>query len=245
MRWPNGDVYDGTWLNGSMHGLGSFSFANGSTYVGEFKWGLRHGQGKFTFANRAFEYDWSWHHSKHGEARKVGGGGGGGGGGGQGDATAAGDSAIRASLKAHANDCDPLHPEDALFASALSAAREEGELGSPTGVAAARNTANIGHRYHVDVIDLDLDKAGGRTATGRAINHLAKATGAKNSDADSEEGYGSDDDAAAAAADDDDDSQPVEIVAWANGDCFEGRWDWEWGRPSDGVGTMVGYSLFW
>lgn len=44
MRWPNGDVYDGTWGKGQMHGLGCFSFANGSRYVGEFKWGLRHGQ---------------------------------------------------------------------------------------------------------------------------------------------------------------------------------------------------------
>jgi len=29
-RWDSGDIYDGEWKHGMMHGLGRFTFANGS-----------------------------------------------------------------------------------------------------------------------------------------------------------------------------------------------------------------------
>ena len=41
--------YDGKWLNGKMHGTGSYTFFNGATYEGSWRDGNRHGEGLFRF----------------------------------------------------------------------------------------------------------------------------------------------------------------------------------------------------
>jgi hypothetical protein len=51
-----GDVLEGEWLNGSLHGQGAFYILSdkpwkGDKYVGEFKYGKCHGMGKYTSAN--------------------------------------------------------------------------------------------------------------------------------------------------------------------------------------------------
>jgi hypothetical protein len=37
--------YDGAWLDGKMHGIGTYTFFNGSTYNGNWRNGFRHGRG--------------------------------------------------------------------------------------------------------------------------------------------------------------------------------------------------------
>jgi hypothetical protein len=38
--------YDGAWLDGKMHGIGTYTYFNGSTYEGNWRNGLRHGRGQ-------------------------------------------------------------------------------------------------------------------------------------------------------------------------------------------------------
>ncbi len=46
-----GDVLEGEWLNGTLHGQGTNTYANGDKYVGEYKDGNKNGQGTYTYAN--------------------------------------------------------------------------------------------------------------------------------------------------------------------------------------------------
>jgi hypothetical protein len=48
--WPDGRRYDGSWKDGTFHGLGVHTWPNGGKYVGQYKFGLKHGYGV---------YDWS------------------------------------------------------------------------------------------------------------------------------------------------------------------------------------------
>jgi len=48
-RFPNGDVYEGEFLDGRMHGYGNYRFSDGSKYEGEYQRGERHGRGKMTW----------------------------------------------------------------------------------------------------------------------------------------------------------------------------------------------------
>jgi len=48
-----GVVLEGEWLNGSLHGQGTYTFATGNKYVGEFKDDKVHGQGTYTHASGA------------------------------------------------------------------------------------------------------------------------------------------------------------------------------------------------
>lgn len=48
-RFPNGDVYEGEFLDGRMHGYGRYRWSNGSKYEGEYQRGERHGRGKMTW----------------------------------------------------------------------------------------------------------------------------------------------------------------------------------------------------
>ena len=51
MRYTNGDVYDGEWVNNSRSGKGKYTWANGKTYVGDFLKGQRTGKGICTYAS--------------------------------------------------------------------------------------------------------------------------------------------------------------------------------------------------
>ena len=46
-----GDVLEGEWLNGWLHGRGTTTYANGDKYVGEYKDGKRYSFGTYTFAD--------------------------------------------------------------------------------------------------------------------------------------------------------------------------------------------------
>jgi len=61
-----GEVLEGEWLNGWLHGPGTTTFANGNKYIGKYKDGKRHGQGTYTFANEN-KYVGEWKNgNKHG-----------------------------------------------------------------------------------------------------------------------------------------------------------------------------------
>lgn len=47
MKWLNGDLFDGVWLNGLKHGSGIYRFADGSYYFGTWTRGVKDGQGTF------------------------------------------------------------------------------------------------------------------------------------------------------------------------------------------------------
>lgn len=49
--YPNGDSYEGNWLNGLKHGQGKMKYANGDVYEGEYQKGYKQGEGTFTYAN--------------------------------------------------------------------------------------------------------------------------------------------------------------------------------------------------
>ncbi len=52
MIFASGNVYNGQWKNGMMHGLGEFVFAaTGERYVGDFVNGTLHGQGKLYYVS--------------------------------------------------------------------------------------------------------------------------------------------------------------------------------------------------
>ena len=46
VEFENGDVYEGEWKNGYMHGKGTYIWSDGDRYEGEFKEGYRSGKGK-------------------------------------------------------------------------------------------------------------------------------------------------------------------------------------------------------
>lgn len=48
LKYSNGDVYDGEWVDGKRHGKGLLTIANGSSYLGEFEANLYHGFGLLT-----------------------------------------------------------------------------------------------------------------------------------------------------------------------------------------------------
>lgn len=47
--YPNGNKYEGQWLNGKIHGAGTLTMANGDKYSGEWREGKRHGQGVYYY----------------------------------------------------------------------------------------------------------------------------------------------------------------------------------------------------
>ena len=52
--WADGDIYEGKWQNGLMHGKGgTYTFSNGSVYSGEFQNGDFNGIGTFTCTDGA------------------------------------------------------------------------------------------------------------------------------------------------------------------------------------------------
>ena len=49
VEFENGDVYEGEWKNGYMHGKGTYIWSDGDRYEGEFKEGYRSGKGKYVW----------------------------------------------------------------------------------------------------------------------------------------------------------------------------------------------------
>lgn len=49
--WPNGERYTGDFLAGKRHGVGAYVWANGDRYEGEYVNDERHGKGTYTWAN--------------------------------------------------------------------------------------------------------------------------------------------------------------------------------------------------
>jgi hypothetical protein len=50
-KWPNGDSYEGEYVNNERTGEGSYVWANGDHYTGDFMAGKRHGIGVYVWAN--------------------------------------------------------------------------------------------------------------------------------------------------------------------------------------------------
>jgi hypothetical protein len=59
VEYPNGDVYDGGYVEGKQHGIGKATYANGYVYQGGWLQGKQHGQGKLTKTNgNVYEGEW-------------------------------------------------------------------------------------------------------------------------------------------------------------------------------------------
>jgi hypothetical protein len=58
-KFPNGDQYEGQWLNGKPHGPGKYIFVTGDKYQGNFYLGKRSGFGVYTwFKGGKYEGNW-------------------------------------------------------------------------------------------------------------------------------------------------------------------------------------------
>jgi hypothetical protein len=51
LKWPNGDVYEGDFVNGDRTGKGKYTWSNGDVYEGDFVKGDRTGKGNFTYTD--------------------------------------------------------------------------------------------------------------------------------------------------------------------------------------------------
>jgi len=68
-KFPNGDTYQGDWLNAKMEGKGKYTFANGKFYEGEFIAGLFEGKGIMDYGNKSV-YEGEWKSGlPHGEGK--------------------------------------------------------------------------------------------------------------------------------------------------------------------------------
>lgn len=64
LKYVNGDVYEGEWTDGAMHGQGTYTYADGDVYTGDWRNDKRHGKGKVSYvANSGIvmeSYDGDW-----------------------------------------------------------------------------------------------------------------------------------------------------------------------------------------
>jgi len=51
INFPNGDYFEGTYVNGKRNGKGTYRYSDGSSYVGDYYNDLRHGQGIYIMAD--------------------------------------------------------------------------------------------------------------------------------------------------------------------------------------------------
>ncbi len=61
--WPDGSVYEGSWMSGQKHGWGKYSWPSGATYLGEWKNGALHGYGTFVQPDGS-RYQGNWENSQ-------------------------------------------------------------------------------------------------------------------------------------------------------------------------------------
>ena len=70
-HYPNGDTYDGQYINGIREGYGVYRYANGEKYEGEWHLNLKHGIGRMSYFKKGEqdgEYNGFWEHGRrHGE----------------------------------------------------------------------------------------------------------------------------------------------------------------------------------
>jgi hypothetical protein len=60
MRWENGNIYTGNWVNGIFAGYGVFTFASGDKYEGNFSNDKFHGKGTFIWKDgSSYTGDWA------------------------------------------------------------------------------------------------------------------------------------------------------------------------------------------
>ena len=65
--WSHGDKYVGYFLDGKMHGQGSYYFVNGNIYTGSYVNGIRSGYGTFSY-NSGEKYTGNFlNNKKHGK----------------------------------------------------------------------------------------------------------------------------------------------------------------------------------
>ncbi|MFZ9955185.1 MAG: hypothetical protein ACO3E1_03590 [Flavobacteriales bacterium] len=62
-KFPNGDQYDGQWLNGKPHGPGTYLFVSGDKYIGSFFQGKRSGFGTYIWI-KGGKYAGNWKDDK-------------------------------------------------------------------------------------------------------------------------------------------------------------------------------------
>lgn len=56
--YPNGDVYEGYWVNNKRHGQGKCTYSSGEVYKGQWVNDKRHGQGTITIEGNSRECTW-------------------------------------------------------------------------------------------------------------------------------------------------------------------------------------------
>ena len=54
MAYPNGEEYEGNYINGVKSRNGVFIYKNSDKYVGDFRNNVREGYGKLYFADKSF-----------------------------------------------------------------------------------------------------------------------------------------------------------------------------------------------
>ena len=70
IKFENGVIYDGEFLNGNFHGNGKMEFPNNAVYEGGWEKGKRHGNGKMLYVDGTI-YEGGWKEGKyHGIGRK-------------------------------------------------------------------------------------------------------------------------------------------------------------------------------
>lgn len=64
MTWPDGQVYEGQYVGGKMHGLGTLTLANKDKYQGRFEADMQHGRGVYNFSQTGELKQGQWKHGK-------------------------------------------------------------------------------------------------------------------------------------------------------------------------------------
>ena len=65
-KWPNGDVYEGAYVEGQFHGDGALRTRIGK-YVGDFEGGLKHGNGRMEWYSGDVRWDILKYYNEGGE----------------------------------------------------------------------------------------------------------------------------------------------------------------------------------
>lgn len=64
MRYKDGSVYEGYFVNGKKHGKGTYVDPNGNTFDGNWRQGKRQGPGKLRLKGATESIHWDWKNDK-------------------------------------------------------------------------------------------------------------------------------------------------------------------------------------